>query len=75
MICFYRRDVPLRVSNFGAKRNYENLKLFSLADQELYTILRPENRGGQYYFTDFVKAQGINYKILKIHNSWLRDKN
>ncbi len=24
--------------------------------------------------TDFAKAQGINYKILKIHNPWLRDK-
>ncbi len=23
---------------------------------------------------DFAKAQGINYKILKIHNPWLRDK-
>ena len=22
----------------------------------------------------FAKAQGINYKILKIHNPWLRDK-
>jgi len=23
---------------------------------------------------DFALAQGINYKILKIHNPWLRDK-
>jgi hypothetical protein len=23
---------------------------------------------------DFAKKQGINYKILKIHNPWLRDK-
>ena len=23
---------------------------------------------------DFAKMQGINYKILKIHNPWLRDK-
>jgi hypothetical protein len=23
---------------------------------------------------DFAKTQGINYKILKIHNPWLRDK-
>ena len=22
----------------------------------------------------FAKTQGINYKILKIHNPWLRDK-
>jgi hypothetical protein len=22
----------------------------------------------------FAKSQGINYKILKIHNPWLRDK-
>jgi hypothetical protein len=25
-------------------------------------------------FTDFAKSQGINYKILKIHNPWLRDR-
>ena len=24
--------------------------------------------------TDFARTQGINYKILKIHNPWLRDK-
>ena len=23
---------------------------------------------------DFAKNQGINYKILKLHNPWLRDK-
>ena len=23
---------------------------------------------------DFAKKQGVNYKILKIHNPWLRDK-
>jgi len=25
-------------------------------------------------FTGFAKSQGINYKILKIHNPWLRDR-
>jgi hypothetical protein len=24
--------------------------------------------------TSFAQSQGINYKILKIHNPWLRDK-
>jgi hypothetical protein len=24
--------------------------------------------------TAFAKEQGINYKILKIHNPWLRDR-
>ena len=25
-------------------------------------------------FASFAKSQGINYKILKLHNPWLRDK-
>jgi hypothetical protein len=58
MICFYRRDVPLRFE-FGKKLR-ETLKKygFSLADQELYTI-PTRKRGGQYYFdlADFRKAQ------------------
>jgi hypothetical protein len=38
-------------------------------------ILRPENQvDSTISDLDFAKAQGINYKILKIHNPWLRDK-
>lgn len=50
---------------------------FSLVDEELYTILptrKIEVDSTISDLADFAKAQGINYKILKIHNPWLRDK-
>jgi hypothetical protein len=50
---------------------------FSLADEELYTLLptrKIEVDTTILDLADFAKAQGINYKILKIHNPWLRDR-
>ena len=50
---------------------------FSLVNEELYTILPTRNIEVDSTITDladFAKAQGINYKILKIHNPWLRDR-
>lgn len=50
---------------------------FTLANEELYEILPTKKNDVDSSITDlayFAKAQGINYKILKIHNPWLRDK-
>jgi hypothetical protein len=50
---------------------------FSLKDEELYEILPTKKIAVDTTINDladFAKAQGINYKILKIHNPWLRDK-
>lgn len=50
---------------------------FILAPEELYTILPFKKIVIDSTITDlaaFAKLQGINYKILKIHNPWLRDK-
>jgi membrane-bound lytic murein transglycosylase D len=50
---------------------------FSLVNEELYTILPTRKIEVDSTITDladFAKAQGINYKILKIHNPWLRDR-
>jgi membrane-bound lytic murein transglycosylase D len=50
---------------------------FILAPEELYTILPSKKIMVDSTITDlasFAKLQGINYKILKIHNPWLRDK-
>jgi membrane-bound lytic murein transglycosylase D len=50
---------------------------FILAPEELYTILPSKKVMVDTTITDlatFAKSQGINYKILKIHNPWLRDK-
>jgi len=50
---------------------------FSLVNEELYNILptkKVEVDSSISDLADFAKAQGINYKILKIHNPWLRDK-
>lgn len=50
---------------------------FILAPEELYTILPSRKVTIDSSITDlavFAKSQGINYKILKIHNPWLRDK-
>jgi len=50
---------------------------FSLRKEELYSNLptkKVEVDSSVSDWADFAKAQGINYKILKIHNPWLRDK-
>ncbi|SDX51119.1 lytic transglycosylase domain-containing protein [Flavobacterium degerlachei] len=50
---------------------------FSLGNEELYSNLptkKIEIDSSITDLADFAKAQGINYKILKIHNPWLRDK-
>lgn len=49
----------------------------SLEKEELYSSLptkKIEVDSSISDLADFAKAQGINYKILKIHNPWLRDK-
>lgn len=50
---------------------------FLLENEELYKSLptkKIEVDSAISDLADFAKAQGINYKILKIHNPWLRDK-
>tara|TARA_R110002126_G_scaffold44476_1_gene126598 strand:- start:194 stop:1087 length:894 start_codon:yes stop_codon:yes gene_type:complete len=50
---------------------------YTIANEELYKILpnkKIEVDSSITDLADFAKAQGINYKILKIHNPWLRDK-
>ena len=50
---------------------------FNLLPIELYQNLPSKVISVDSTITDlagFAKAQGINYKILKIHNPWLRDK-
>jgi len=50
---------------------------FSVNTDELYVNLPSKKIEIDSSITDlasFAKAQGINYKILKIHNPWLRDK-
>ncbi|NGY38462.1 lytic transglycosylase domain-containing protein [Flavobacterium sp. XN-5] len=50
---------------------------FSLTKEELYPLLPTKKivvDSTILDLADFAKAQGINYKILKIHNPWLRDR-
>lgn len=50
---------------------------FAVTPEELYVNLPSKKIEVDTTITDlasFAKAQGINYKILKIHNPWLRDK-
>lgn len=50
---------------------------FAVCADELYTNLPSKKIVVDSSITDlalFAKSQGINYKILKIHNPWLRDK-
>ncbi|RTY89682.1 lytic transglycosylase domain-containing protein [Flavobacterium sp. GT3R68] len=50
---------------------------YTIPQQELYFILPTKKIEVDSSITDlatFAKGQGINYKILKIHNPWLRDK-
>ena len=50
---------------------------FNVTPEELYVNLpvrKVEVDSSIVDLADFAKSQGINYKILKIHNPWLRDK-
>lgn len=50
---------------------------FDVTKQELYENIPTKTLEIDSSITDlalFAKSQGINYKILKIHNPWLRDK-
>lgn len=50
---------------------------FEFVPEELYEALptrKMEIDSTINDLADFAKSQGINYKILKIHNPWLRDK-
>jgi membrane-bound lytic murein transglycosylase D len=50
---------------------------FTIGQQDLYAQLPSKKIMVDSSITDlatFAKSQGINYKILKIHNPWLRDK-
>lgn len=50
---------------------------FDVSKEEMYENLPTKVLEVDSSITDlatFAKAQGINYKILKIHNPWLRDK-
>lgn len=50
---------------------------YTIPKQELYSLLPTKKIDVDSSITDlatFAKGQGINYKILKIHNPWLRDK-
>jgi len=50
---------------------------FSLYPSDLYTLIPTKKIEVDSTITDlstFALAQGINYKLLKIHNPWLRDK-
>jgi len=50
---------------------------FSLFPSDLYTLVPTKKIEVDSAITDlstFALAQGINYKLLKIHNPWLRDK-
>ncbi len=50
---------------------------FIVIEKELYPnlpIRKIEIDSSIVNLADFAKNQGINYKILKIHNPWLRDK-
>lgn len=50
---------------------------FDISKSEMYQNIPTKTLEIDSSITDlalFAKAQGINYKILKIHNPWLRDK-
>ena len=49
---------------------------FAIKTEDLYEILpsrKMEIDSSITDLADFAKKQGINYKILKIHNPWLRE--
>jgi membrane-bound lytic murein transglycosylase D len=48
---------------------------FKVTDEEKYPIIKTrdiELKGAVNNFTDYARSQGINYKILKYFNPWLR---
>jgi membrane-bound lytic murein transglycosylase D len=50
---------------------------FNISEHELYTLLPTKTIVVDSTINDlatFAKSQGINYKILKLHNPWMRDK-
>ena len=50
---------------------------FHLAQEDMYPVLPVKNITVSSSISDlavFTKEQGINYKILKIHNPWMRDR-
>ncbi len=50
---------------------------FNILPTDLYPVILTKNVDVDTTITDltgFAQSQGINYKILKIHNPWLRDK-
>jgi hypothetical protein len=50
---------------------------FSIYPTELYSPIPTKNVAVDSTInslTSFAQSQGINYKVLKIHNPWLRDK-
>ena len=50
---------------------------FNIYPTDLYSPIPTKKIEVDSTITDlasFAKTQGINYKILKIHNPWLRDK-
>lgn len=50
---------------------------FTIFDSDLYAPIPTKRVAVDSTITDltgFAQSQGINYKILKIHNPWLRDK-
>jgi membrane-bound lytic murein transglycosylase D len=49
---------------------------FTIASEDLYSALptrKIEIDSSITDLADFAKSEGINYKILKIHNPWLRE--
>ena len=50
---------------------------FNIYQSDLYNLIPTKKVEVDSTINDlasFAKTQGINYKILKIHNPWLRDK-
>jgi len=50
---------------------------FSLMEEELYPVIPTKKVEVAESIPDlavFAKEQGINYKVLKLHNQWLRDR-
>ncbi|MCF6132979.1 lytic transglycosylase domain-containing protein [Flavobacterium wongokense] len=50
---------------------------FNILPEDLYPVIPTKNVEVDSTLNDltgFAQSQGINYKILKIHNPWLRDK-
>lgn len=61
------KQIMQNPQNFGFAVNKDDL-------YELLPTKKVEVDSTITNLADFAKAQGINYKILKLHNPWLRDK-